>query len=76
MFELGSQDVLRVRVCDVKYNCLTVITAKPKPAVRSLVEEIQRENMARGGRIDPSTDGHAEGKRARRTTITRMVIMG
>jgi hypothetical protein len=50
MFGLGSRDVLRVRVCDIKYNCLTVITVKPKPAVRSLIEEIQREGMAHDGR--------------------------
>jgi hypothetical protein len=51
MFGLGSRDVLHVRVCDIKYVCLTVITVKPKPAIRSLIEEIQREDMAHDGRI-------------------------
>jgi hypothetical protein len=51
MFGLRSRDVLHVRVCDIKYDCLTIITVKPKPAVRSLIEEIQREDMAHDGRI-------------------------
>jgi hypothetical protein len=41
MFGLGSRDVLRVRVCDIKYDCLSLIDS----------EEIQREDMAHNGRI-------------------------
>jgi hypothetical protein len=75
MFGLGSRDVLRVRVCNIKYDCLTVITVKPKPAVRSLIEEIQRKDMAHDDRIHAQMAMQRE-KRARRTMITRMAIMG